>query len=675
MEQHRQLVAILFTDIVGSTAIMHKDEQTAASMNRRYMAVLKESLLGHGGQILNDYGDGSLCTFSSVTQAVRCAIEIQKLLQLEPKVPLRMGLHLGEVFFDDGKAMGDSINIASRVQSLGIANSILLSSEIYSKIRNQLEFNSISLGRFEFKQVDEPMEVFALVNEGLVIPKKEEMIGKLKEIEKRSTIKRWTIAIIGAMLLGMASYFTYLIFFHSSGFSGEKTIAVLPFENLGPESNEEYVSDAITQDIIQSLSEISSIKKVIGWFSVKKFKNSTKSLDDIAKELDVAAIVRGSLQTLGEKTRIFVELIDANTKKRLWGDEREYERKDFLTVHSKLSREIANALQANITVQEKKELSRQNTDNPEAYKLYSKGLYFWNKAWQTYFDSAEFYFKQATSIDPDYALAYAGLANCYIFSNKVSSQLEGMAVAKVYLAKALALDSNLCEAVTTKGFIQSIFEYDWSDSKITLEKAIALNPKYADAHFYYGNLLQYTGQNTQLGIAEIKRALELDPLNPRFNWVLGRNYFLAGEDDLAMEQLRKTLILEPNYENAKGTLTLLYLKLKMYSQAFELIKQLSKNPTTNHWHQTTFLCYALALSGDTLRAKSILDTATITITSHLPFSYSYIALHRYDEAINLLEKAYQQREIGLYWVKIDPELDPIRNEPRFKALLEKMHLQ
>ena len=530
-------------------------------MHKRYMAVLKKSVSDHGGEILNDYGDGSLCTFASITQAVRSAIEMQLQFQSEPKVPLRVGLHMGEVFFEDGKVLGDSVNIASRIQSLGIVNSVLLSSEINNKLKNQPEFKTLSIGWFEFKNVDEPIEVFALANEGLTVPRKEEMGGNIKENRKKS-LSKWMYTVILISFIA-AAYFTYLIFSHSAGFSGEKTIAVLPFENLGSDSSEEYMSDAVAQDIIQSLSEVSSIKKVIGWFSVKGFKKTTKPINEIANELGVAAIVTGSVRVLGDKTRITVELVEADSKKILWGLDSDYETKDIQNVHSKVSERIANALKARITPLENQSLLSRNTENPEAYKLYRKGLYLWNKAWQTHFDSAESYFNRAIDVDPDYALPYTGLADCYLFSRKVSSQLEGMPIAMKYTSKALSLDSTLTEALTTLGFIQSIFDYDWQKSKQTLEKAIKLNPQYSDAHLYYGNLLQYTGENTQQGIAEVKKAVELDPLNSRLNWVLGRNYFLAKENNLAIEQLKKTLLLDPNYDNAKLTLSLIYLKLKM----------------------------------------------------------------------------------------------------------------
>ncbi|MGH2646524.1 MAG: adenylate/guanylate cyclase domain-containing protein, partial [Ginsengibacter sp.] len=271
MQQQRRLAAILFTDIVGSTAVMQKDEEAALTLNKRYVAVLKQCIEARGGEILNDYGDGSLCTFHSATEALRCAIDIQQQLQQEPKVPLRIGLHVGEIFFDDGKVFGDGVNIASRVQSLGIANSILFSSEICNKIKNQQEFKSVSLGRFHFKNVDEPLEVFALSNEGLVVPKKEELTGKLKEIKKKSS-QKW-IAIAAAIIILAAGFFIYYKFFDKQSFSESiKSIAVLPFENEGINDSDLYLSDGISQDIISNLSKISSLQKVIAWFSVRSFR-------------------------------------------------------------------------------------------------------------------------------------------------------------------------------------------------------------------------------------------------------------------------------------------------------------------------------------------------------------------------------------------------------------------
>ncbi|HXL56920.1 MAG TPA: adenylate/guanylate cyclase domain-containing protein, partial [Chitinophagaceae bacterium] len=179
--QQRHLAAILFTDIVGYTAMMEQNEVQAISTIKRYASVLKQAVTSHSGEVLNDYGDGSLCIFSSATEAVQCALVTQQQLQMEPIVPLRIGMHIGEILFEDGKIFGDGVNLASRIQSLGQANTILFSEEIQDKIKNNPEFKSASLGSFEFKNVEKPIQVFALINEGLFIPTRKKMEGKLKK--------------------------------------------------------------------------------------------------------------------------------------------------------------------------------------------------------------------------------------------------------------------------------------------------------------------------------------------------------------------------------------------------------------------------------------------------------------------------------------------------------------
>ncbi len=673
-QQTRQLAAILFTDIVGYTAMMQQDEQNAVSVTKRYIAILKQSVSSHDGEILNDYGDGSLCTFSSATKAVLCAMEMQQQFQLELKVPLRIGLHIGEIFFEDGKIFGDGVNIASRIQSLGIANSILFSSEINSKLKNQQEFKSVSVGKFEFKNVEEPMEVFALCNEGLIVPKKEEMSGKLKEIEKKSTYRKWLVATAIIIVL-TTCFFIYKNFSSVTGFKGEKTIAILPFENIGTDSSEVYISDGITQDIISSLSKISSLKKVIGWFSVKGFKKTTKTLDEIAKELSVAAILSSSLQKQGDKTRIIIELIEVKTNNRLWGDNFEYDNKDFLAVQSKISEKIINALKASITPEEKKGLSKQYTQNVEAYKLYRKGRWFWDKRTRESYDSAEANYKRALELDPDYALAYAGLADCYTFNQKGMSQLEGVPIARDYTTKALMLDSNLTEALTTGAFIQSHFDYDWKGAQTDFEKLIRNNPNYPIAHLYYGNVLLIIG-NKGDGIQETKKALALDPLSAVNNMVLGRNYYYARDYDLSIAQLQKTLTLFPEFKPASVALGYSYLQKKLNQQAIDAFSKLPPGPFDMGLNRNILLIHAYSASGDKEKAKTEFERISKEerlLLSPLVMANFYVSLGNFNGALTELERGFDNRAIGMMFLGADPDLDPIRNEPRFKALIKKMN--
>jgi len=274
-------------------------------------------------------------------------------------------------------------------------------------------------------------------------------------------------------------------------------------------------------------------------------------------------------------------------------------------------------------------------------------------------------------------LAYAGLADLYIFNNKGLSQMQAVPIAGDYANKALSLDSTLVEATTTIGFIQSAFDYDWKKAKITLERAIQLNPNYAYAHIFYGNLLQYTGENTEKGIDEIKKALDLEPLSASINWILGRNYYFAGKYDLAEKQYRKIMVLNPNFPLTKPFLAYALLAQKKYGEAIELINQIPKNgPSRTDLYQGPILSYAYAVSGDLSRAKTELDKIIKDnpYTQHTFMSHPYIGLKDYDHALSELEKANADKELYMYFLKVEPIYGLLKNEPRFKVLMKKMNL-
>src|SRR6186713_357297 len=239
MGQSRQLAAIMFTDIVGYTAMMQQSEEKAVAVIKHYNSVLEKWVTHFNGQVVNYYGDGSLCIFSSATDAVNCSLAVQKDLKSEPVVPLRIGLHIGEVFFEDAKALGDGVNVASRVQSLGQENTILVSEEIYDKIKNNPSVVAVSLGHFDFKNVGKPMEVFALTNEGLFVPQRRKMKGKLK---KKNVQRRNIIAALSLIVIVAVIFFISKNPFKSDKIS-DKSIAVLPFADMSAAKDQEYFSD------------------------------------------------------------------------------------------------------------------------------------------------------------------------------------------------------------------------------------------------------------------------------------------------------------------------------------------------------------------------------------------------------------------------------------------------
>ncbi len=673
MNQHRQLAAILFTDIVGYTAMMQQNETKTIAIVKHYVTTLKEIVAEYNGEIVNDYGDGTLCTFPSATAAIRSAVKLQRELLNEPKVPLRIGIHSGEVFFEEGKVMGDSVNVASRIQSLGQSNTILLSKEIFDKIKNQPDFKPVSLGKFHFKSVDEPMEVFALANDGLQVPKREEMEGKLR---KQGSLKRNLTITAAFLVLAILSIFLYTKFFKSSDDTGkEKSVAIIPFNVSGQGGDE--LSNGLVEDILAHLMKIKDLK-VISNRSSMKYAGSQKSSKEIGEALGVNSLILGNIQQIGNRIKVAAQLIESKSGKMIWTDVYDRNKLQIFDLQTELATEIVNALKTNLTAEEKRDLSSRNTGNIEAYKLYRKGQWFLDKRTTASFDSAEHYFKAAIELDPDYALAYVGLADMYILPQNGMTQVESMPIAKDYVMKALSLDSTLSEALTTLGFIQSAFDYDWNRAKVTLEKAIALNPNYPSAHRYYGNLLLYNESNVDVALNEMRKAVELDPLSSSDNWVLGRNYYFAGKIDSGYDQLKRTIALDPQYPRAKSSLALVLLIKKKYAEAIELIRQLPRSGASKTFaYQGALLSYAYATSGDTARARSELVSSLKESPNQSPFfvAIGYVGLKEYDKALTWLEEAYRVRDINMYFIKAQPELGPIRNEARFKALMKQMNLK
>ncbi len=403
MSQHRQLAAIMFTDIVGYTAMMQEDEQSAVTITKRYVSILRHQVPLHGGEILNDYGDGSLCTFSSATEAIRCAVDIQQQLQGEPKVPLRIGLHIGEVFFEEGKIFGDGVNIASRIQSIGVANSILFSSEIGSKLGNQPEFKMQSLGSFQFKNVSLPVEVFALTNKGLAVPNRMKMEGKLAD---KKVSRGRTAFIATLLLLAAVSIFVYRKFTRSVTFTGkEKSIAVLPFENISNDTLQQYFSDGITEDIITQLSKIADLK-VISRTSVMQYKNTKKTIRQIARELHVAAILEGSVRKEGGNVRINAQLIDANSDQHIWAEQYDRNASEVFAIQSEVAQRIANQLNVKLTADEGNRIQKKATQSIAAYEDYLK-------ARKLPYREREPLLLAALKKDSSFALAWADLALLY----------------------------------------------------------------------------------------------------------------------------------------------------------------------------------------------------------------------------------------------------------------------
>lgn len=672
--QHRQLAAILFTDIVGYTALMHENEQKAVALIKHYNTALNEFVALHDGKVLNYYGDGSLCTFPSVIEALNCAIELQKELQEDPNVPLRIGLHVGEVFFENEKALGDGVNIASRIQSLGQANTILFSKEICDKIRNKPEFKSVLLGSFEFKNVDQPMEVFALTNEGLHVPKKETLEGKLKTPLSKNNIqtRRKIIAAASIILLLVASFFIYSTFLKKAGFTGmEKSIAVLPFVNMSEEKGNEYFSDGMTEEITTQLAKIGDLK-VIARTSSMLYKSSKKTIKQIAEELGVSVILEGSVQRAGNEIRITAQLINANTQEHIWAENYDREFKEIFIIQSEVAQQIAHQLNVKLTKEEIKNIEKKPTSNPKAYEYFLQGYQLSTKFFETtkqeYFTNSKAFYEKAISLDPNYALAHAGLAdlyNTYLSAVKIDSVFLNLQ--QLEIEKAWLIDSNLDYVCLSMGYVQE-GRLKLEDAYKSFRRAVELSPNNTNNLFGLAQILGIFGLAGE-SKAQTEKLVKLDPLTSSNYLVRGMvETELFNLDNAAMD-FQTAIQLEPDAIAAIVQLGYVYALENKLEEAKRMLDRYEKiNQPANGLEG--LVAYTYAKTGNKKKALN-LSHGWMTYLSLVMKEETMTALLKEDQETDSLINNY----IFLKNLVQHKDFDIIRNDPRFLELMEKKRVQ
>jgi len=475
----------------------------------------------------------------------------------------------------------------------------------------------------------------------------------------------------------VTGFFIYKNFSAAAGFKGERSIAVLPFVNATKDSSQEYISDGITQDIINSISKISSIKKVIGWFSVRGFRNTTKTLNDIAKELGVAAILSGSIQKDGNKTRIVAELIEVGTNKRLWGDDFEYDSKEISSIQSKVSGEIAAALKADVTPDEKNKIEKKPTENPEAYNLYLRGRYFWNLRAEPALKRAITYFDSAIALDPSYAKAYSGIADCYAaLGYNFLAPKDAAPKAKAAALKALQIDPSLAEPHASLGYIRLYYDWDFPGSEQEFQKAISLNPNYEVAYDWYGLYLTAMGRNEDARKI-IEKAQQIDPLSAFISTDMGFNLYYGKNYDKAVQSLRSTLEINPRFHLARLWLARTYQAMKKYDEAlreYQTVQTIAPN-----WVPTLAgMGNIYGITGQRGEAARILDSLNKMSTQKYVTPYGlalvYAGLGETGKVFEYLEKAYDDRSNWLIWLNLDPRWDSVRSDKRFIELVRKVGL-
>jgi eukaryotic-like serine/threonine-protein kinase len=484
------------------------------------------------------------------------------------------------------------------------------------------------------------------------------------------------IAAIGLLvLLGAGGWF-----YRSSG-RGDETIdsmAVLPFVNASGDPNTEYLSDGITESLINSLSQLPHLR-VMSRDSAFMYKGKDTDARAVGLALGVRAVLKGRVMQRADNLEISAELVDTRDDSHIWGQRYSRKAADIFALQGELAKDMTSMLRMRLTGEDEKHMAKSYTANPEAYQDYLKGRYWWNKRTEEGYNKGIEYFQQAIAKDPTYALAYSGLADCYsllAFNGNVPPK-EDVPRAKEAALKALEIDDTLAEVHNSLGYIKAFYDWDWRGGEREFQRAIELNPSDATAPYMYGLALLNVGRLEE-AIAEEKRAVELDPLSLVNNRTLGTAFYVARQADQAIEQERKTLEMDPNFIVARNDLGYAYLQKSMYREGIaEFEKALMISPGDTF--ALSGLGYAYAVAGRRAEAQKVLDQLNeLSKQKYVPgaqIARIYAGLGDKEKAFEWLEKGYEQRSLAFTILKVVPWYDPLRSDPRFTDLLRRMNLQ
>lgn len=540
-ESNRLLAAIMFTDMVGYTALMQENERLAKQNRDRHRKVQQEAAARHRGKILQYYGDGTLIIFNSAIEAVGCAVDIQTQLQKDPPIPLRIGIHTGDIVYDDEGIYGDGVNIASRIEGLSTSGSVLISDKLADDLKNQPGFGFKSLGKFQLKNVKRPVEVYAVTNKGLSVP-------DAREIETRRE-------------------------------EHVKSIAVLPFVNMSSDPENEYFSDGITEELLNALSKIDGLQ-VTARTSSFAFKGQSLDIREIGRQLGVKTVLEGSVRKAGGKVRITAQLISIADGYHIWSEAYDRQLEDIFDIQDEISQKITNKLREKLYKEaENENLVIPSTNNLDAYNLYLKSLFYQNKWTLNDNRTAIDLLKQALELDPDFALAMAELSKVYINSGVCGRMpLEtAYSLSKEYALKANELDKNLPESHLALAYNSFWLERNREQANKHVNEAIKLNPSFAGAYQVKGMLFMASHQLKEAAAAA-KLSLQLDPLSAPSSIMIAFIYFGMNEIEKAFRQVEKTQKIDPNFTEALNLKGWLYLEKQEYKKAIAIFEEAGKVP-------------------------------------------------------------------------------------------------
>src|SRR5437868_3275333 len=652
---------VLFIDIVGySKVLIHEQLEYLEELREIVRATETFRSAQREGKLERlPTGDGGALVFHTSPEApVKCAMEIARELKKHPELRVRMGVHSGPVkevtdLSEQGNIAGAGINIAQRVMDGGDAGHILVSKRVADDLEHYAQWRPLlhDLGTCEVKH-GVSLALFNLYSDE---------IGNPEQPKKFQTDERKIDVVTPT--------------------APQKSIAVLPFENLSEDKANVYFADGIQEEILTRLSRIRDLK-VISRTSTQRFKNTAEQIPDIAKQLGVATILEGSVRKAGDKVRVHVQLIDAENDAHLWAERYDRQLDDIFEVESDIAGKIAEALQATLTGAERRAIAARPTKSTEAHELYLKGRYQWRNFYAPGYERVREYFEQGVARDPSYARARTGLALYYSWAaaNAIFPP-DVWPLAEEYLRKSLSLDDTWPEAYNTLAAVEIYYKRNWTAAERAFQRGMELDPNFGDLHSHYGLCLSYLGRFDE-AIAQTERALQLDPFFPGTNLHYGTLLFFSRQYDRAAAQLAKTLDLYPDNAAAHEYFGNVCAKRGMSHEAItHWCSALNLNGRSEDARvlEQTFLAAGFDAAMRTLGERQLEELDAKRARGEYVAAAHYVFVHlkrsNLEDALALLPKMAEEPDWFALQMRVNPVLDPLRSNPRFGQILDTVTLK
>ncbi|MEP7106961.1 MAG: adenylate/guanylate cyclase domain-containing protein [Ferruginibacter sp.] len=675
----RRLSAIMFTDMVGYSALSQSNEALALELLHEHRMILRPFFPKFGGREIETAGDAFFVEFDSAVESTLCAIEIQSSLHdrnmhepVQRRIILRIGLHIGDVVYMDEHVHGDGVNIAARLEPLAAPGGICISEDVARQIRNKVPYPVIKLGAERLKNISMPMDIYCIALPWLA-PNRQ----KKERFPKKKMI-RYGLALFSVLMIVVLIFYFKNTLANDSSYSKFR-LAVLPLANISNNAADEYFADGMTEELISSLSKISGLN-VIARTSIMKYKISDKNISQISHELMVGTILEGSVRKVDNKARITVQLIDASSQEHIWSKEYDRELKDIFMIQSEIAMNVANELKVRLLSSEKEQLEKSLTNNMDAFQDYLAGKYSLNKRTPESILAALGYFEKSIGEDSAFALPYASLAYCYTLIGVAGYGNIAIPVAKSKAKQAvmhaLGIDSTLAEAHAALGYIKFRFDWDWKGAELEFKKAIVLKPGYATAH-EWNALFLGVQERLDEALTEMLIAYQLDPLSSSINTGLARIYHFRKEYEKALLQINKTIILDPGYAEAHFTAGMTYHAIKEYEKAeSELKKAVDLSGRRPVMLGTLGVVYVkMGKMNEVNKLLTELESPPHNNDKRYAVAMIKVNLGQMEEAFTIFEELLDEKYGIMVYMKVQKDFLIKFDNPRYHRLLQKIGLE